>query len=421
MIVLDPVEQRVLGALLEKQVTVPATYPLTLTALRTACNQTSSREPVMDLDERTIEEVAKALKARGLLRIVWSDTGRRTLKHHQTLDEALGLAGEQHAAARAVLTVLLLRGPQSPGELRTRTERLHPFADRDDVQRTLVALAARPEPLVERLERRPREQDHRWRHLLGDAEPVAPASASSASHVSSASTGSAGGGTEALLGVGAGTRDATVVATYDAIAAPYAERLVPELARMPFEQWLLGRVAAHAVALGAPLIEVGSGPGHVTAHLAGLGAPAQGLDVSPAMVAEARRRFPDLRFGEGDLRRLLRPERAEGWAAVVAWYSLIHLAASELPEAVAALARPLLPDGWLVLALHAGPAGGAVKHQPVWFEQRVDVDIALHDEHAVARVLADAGLVDVEWYRRGPIVARDEATERLYLLARRPA
>lgn len=415
MIVLDPVEQRVLGALLEKQVTVPATYPLTLTALRTACNQTSSREPVTDLDERTIEEAAKALKARGLLRIVWSDTGRRTLKHHQTLDEALGLAGEQHAAARAVLTVLLLRGPQSPGELRTRTERLHPFVDRDDVQHTLEALAARPEPLVERLERRPREQDHRWRHLLGDAEPVASAPGPAGSPAS------AGSGTEALLGAGAGTRDATVVATYDAIAAPYAERLVPELARMPFEQWLLGRVAAHAVALGAPLIEVGSGPGHVTAHLAGLGAPAQGLDVSPAMVAEARRRFPDLRFDEGDLRRLLRPERAAGWAAVVAWYSLIHLAASELPEAVAALARPLLPGGWLVLALHAGPAGGAVKHQPVWFEQQVDVDIALHLEHAVARVLADAGLVDVEWYRRGPIVARDEATERLYLIARRPA
>ena len=113
----------------------------------------------------------------------------------------------------------------------------------------------------------------------------------------------------------------------------------------------------------------------------------------------------------------MRPERAAGWSAVLAWYSLIHLATSELPGAVAALTRPLAPGGLLVLALHAGLG---IKHQPVWFEQQVDVDIALHDQAEVARVLEGAGLVDVEWYRRGPIAARNEATERLYVLARRP-
>src|SRR6478735_4983109 len=124
---LDPEEQRVLGSLLEKQVTVPASYPLSLNALRSACNQSNSREPVSEYDEQTLEQVGRRLKERGLLRIVWSDTGRRTLKYHQTLDEALGLDDDE----RALLTVLLLRGPQAPGALRTRTERLHAFADRD--------------------------------------------------------------------------------------------------------------------------------------------------------------------------------------------------------------------------------------------------------------------------------------------------
>src|SRR5512143_1694683 len=149
--VLEAVEQRVLGCLLEKQVTVPATYPLTLNALRTACNQTSSRDPVMDLDERTVETTARSLRDRGLLRIVWADTGRRVLKYHQTLVEVLELADDE----RALVTVLLLRGAQTPGELKTRTERLHPFATREDVEACLQRLADRPGPLVRRLERRP--------------------------------------------------------------------------------------------------------------------------------------------------------------------------------------------------------------------------------------------------------------------------
>jgi uncharacterized protein YceH (UPF0502 family) len=163
---LEPVEQRILGSLLEKQVTVPASYPLTLSSLRTACSQTSSREPVMELDERTVEQVARALKDRGLLRIVWSGTGRRTLRYHQTLSEILDLGDDE----RAVLTLLLLRGPQAPGELRTRTERLHPFADRSDVEACLERMARREPPLVQQLERRPGQQDHRWVHVLGPVE-----------------------------------------------------------------------------------------------------------------------------------------------------------------------------------------------------------------------------------------------------------
>ena len=93
-------------------------------ALRTACNQSNNRDPVVAYDEQTVEQVGRRLKDRGLLRIVWSDTGRRTLKYHQTLDEVLDLAEDE----RALITVLLLRGPQAPGELRTRTERLHGFS-----------------------------------------------------------------------------------------------------------------------------------------------------------------------------------------------------------------------------------------------------------------------------------------------------
>ena len=140
--VLDAEDQRILGSLLEKQTTVPSSYPLTANALRAACNQTSNREPVVDFDQQTVERTARALKDRGLLRIVWSDTGRRTLKYHQILDERLGPEPDE----RALLTVLLLRDAQAPGELRTRTERLYGFADRGEVEACLHRMAGRPQP-----------------------------------------------------------------------------------------------------------------------------------------------------------------------------------------------------------------------------------------------------------------------------------
>ncbi|MEO5850907.1 MAG: YceH family protein, partial [Nocardioides sp.] len=169
-LILDAVAQRVLGALLEKQRTVPASYPLTLNSLRSACNQTSSRDPVVAYDETLLTEALRGLKERGLVRIVWSDRGPRTLKYHQTLDEVLALQPDE----RALVTVLLLRGPQAPGELRTRTERLHAFADRDEVETVLRRLAALPTPLVRELERRPGQQDRRWAHLLGPAPAEDP-------------------------------------------------------------------------------------------------------------------------------------------------------------------------------------------------------------------------------------------------------
>jgi hypothetical protein len=393
---LDAAEQRILGSLLEKQVTVPASYPLSLNALRNACNQSSSREPVTDYDEQLVERVARGLKDRGLVRIVWADTGRRTLKYHQALAELLELA----PAERAVLTLLLLRGPQAPGELKTRAERLHSFADRQEVEGVLAAMAERTEPLVRELERRPGQHDNRWAHLMGTGpEEAAPTD----------------GAATAVLADGPAARDAKVRTAYAAVAGVYADHLIEEFAEEPFESWLLrdvvGRAGPH------PVVEVGCGPGHVTAFLASAGAEASGIDLTPEMVAEARRRFPEGEYAVGDLRRLMRPDNDAGWGAVLAWYSLIHLAPTELPEAVASLTRPLLPGGLLVVALLAG---SGVRTFESWHDVEVDVDLVFHEPAAVRAAATAAGLVDVEWYLRGPIATRDETTERFYLLARKP-
>jgi uncharacterized protein YceH (UPF0502 family) len=397
--VLEPDDQRVLGSLMEKQTTVPGSYPLTANALRSACNQSNNREPVVDFDQQTVERTARALKERGLLRIVWSDVGRRTLKYHQVLDEQLGLDPDE----RALLTVLLLRGAQAPGELRTRAERMHAFADRGEVEACLRRMAERPQPLVRELDRRPGQQDRRWVHLLGPVPQQAEAAPAAVDR-------------DVVIAGGADLRDAKVRSSYDAVATAYADHLVDELGELPFETWLLDRVVAGAA--GQPVVEVGSGPGHVTAYLADRGAEAMGIDLSPAMVSEARRRFPGRSFEVGDLRRLTRPATSSGWAAVLGWYSLIHLAASELPDAVAALVRPLAPGGWLVLGLHAG---AEVRHLDEWFGHEVDLDVVLHDPTSVAGIVAAAGLVDLEWYLRGPLTARGETTQRLYVVARRPA
>ena len=398
---LDAEEQRVLGVLLEKQVTVPASYPMTLAGVRTGCNQSSSRDPIVDYDESTVEATLRGLKDRQLVRIVWSDTGRRTLKYHQLLAEVL----ELNDAEKALVTVLLLRGAQAPGELRTRTDRLHSFADRGEVEVVLADLAARPEPLVRELPRQRGQHDARWVHLLGDVPLADVAVAEAAHHVDR----------ESVLADGGAARDQRVRSSYDAVATAYADHLVDELiGQQPFETWLLDRVVAHAD--GAPVIEVGCGPGHVTAYLAEAGADASGVDLSPAMVEEARRRFPDGDYRVGDLRQLMRPTSAPGWSAVLAWYSLIHLAGSELPAALAALVRPLVPDGWLVVALHAG---SEVRHLDEWFEAPVDLDFVLHDPAEVVALVGAAGLTDVEWYQRGPISSRGETTQRLYVVGRK--
>jgi uncharacterized protein len=171
---LSPAQVRVLGSLIEKERATPDNYPLTMNGLLAACNQTTSRYPVVTLNEPTVESALMNLRAEGLLRVVHSRSNRAD-RYRQVLDEAL----ELDEAELAVLGVLMLRGPQTPAELKTRTERLHAFAGQDEVERVLDALARRPEPLVSRLERAPGQKEARWAHLLGGevddvAPPVAP-------------------------------------------------------------------------------------------------------------------------------------------------------------------------------------------------------------------------------------------------------
>lgn len=164
MISLDPVEARVIGALVEKQMTTPQQYPLTLNALVAACNQTSSRNPVVSYDDRTVESALTRLKEKRLLRFVFPSHGRSVTRYRQVLEEVLPLEPRQ----LALLAVLLLRGPQTAGELRSRTERTAEFASLDEVDDELDDLASREEPLVARLPREPGSKEMRYAQLLAD-------------------------------------------------------------------------------------------------------------------------------------------------------------------------------------------------------------------------------------------------------------
>jgi uncharacterized protein YceH (UPF0502 family) len=161
----DAVEIRVLGCLIEKQRTTPDVYPLTLNALRLACNQSTNRDPVVDYDENTIRSGIERLVQRKWATLAsWSN--RRSMKYRHTLDGALGLDD----AEISVLGVLMLRGPQTPGELKTRTERLHVFGDMGELTGTLDRLIERR--LAARLDRRPGQREERYRQLLAEEDEV---------------------------------------------------------------------------------------------------------------------------------------------------------------------------------------------------------------------------------------------------------
>ncbi len=165
-------QARVLGCLMEKQATTPDAYPMTLKALTTACNQTSSRNPVVAYEPTLVEATIHALKGKGLARIVHPARGERSTKYRHVADEALGFDD----AARAVVAILLLRGAQTVNELRTRTERLHHFASPDEVESTLDRLSGGSRPITRRVPRAPGQKEERWIQLLeGDVEARAAA------------------------------------------------------------------------------------------------------------------------------------------------------------------------------------------------------------------------------------------------------
>ncbi len=396
---LDPVEQRVLGALLEKQRTVPDSYPLSLNGLRTACNQSTSRDPVVAYDETTLVDTLGRLRDRALVRFV-KLTGIRVVKYHQRLEEQLNLGAPQ----AALIAVLLLRGPQTPGELRPRTERLHPFADREAVEVALRELSVADPPLVRELDRQPGQHDRRWTHLLGEAEAAPSEPAPQVDR-------------EQVLAGGSGARDRAVAAEYDRLAESYATALGDELEAKPFDRWLLGRLAADA-ASGQGL-DVGCGPGQVAGHLADLGVSMTGLDLSPEMVAQARTRHPDLPVIQGSFVVPPMPRggdpRDPGWALVTAWYAFVHLAASELVPTMAALTRVLRRGGVLAVATHVGHE---IRRPGTLWGVPTDLSFVLHDPATVVAAAEAAGLVELEWYRRSPL-PQEATTERLYLLGRR--
>ncbi len=156
-LILTDTEIRILGALIEKEFTTPEYYPLSLNALINACNQKSNRSPVVNLDE---SEVLRALQTLDEKRLVWQSQAGRVSKYEQRMARSFGIIN----AEIAVLAVLMLRGPQTVGEIRGRSERIHKFADLDEVQQTLDGL--QDQGYVMRLERQPGSKEHRWSHLF---------------------------------------------------------------------------------------------------------------------------------------------------------------------------------------------------------------------------------------------------------------
>jgi uncharacterized protein len=182
-VTITPQGGRVLGCLAEKQLTTPQQYPLTMNALTLACSQTTNRDPIMIFDDAMVETALEELKALRLVRFVLPSHGKSVIRYRQVLDEVYGL----DSSRVALLAVLLLRGPQTPGELRTRTARMAEFSSSAAVQEELAVLAGQPEPLVLLLPRRPGQKEDRWQQRLAEeaggatgAEPAARAGAAGA-------------------------------------------------------------------------------------------------------------------------------------------------------------------------------------------------------------------------------------------------
>lgn len=166
-VVLTDNEARVLGSLVEKDITTPDYYPLSLNALVNACNQKSNRDPVMNLTEETVRQALHSLNEKGLAGTASTAGDSRVAKYEHRTQEAFNFTRRE----TAVMCVLMLRGPQTPGELRGRTERMHRFEDLTDVQSTLQKLMTREEALVKMLPRQPGTKEARYAHLLCGEKP----------------------------------------------------------------------------------------------------------------------------------------------------------------------------------------------------------------------------------------------------------
>jgi ubiquinone/menaquinone biosynthesis C-methylase UbiE len=213
-------------------------------------------------------------------------------------------------------------------------------------------------------------------------------------------------------------RWADIAATYDAVASTYAERFVNELEHKPFDRHLLGRFAQAVGPLSSPahpVCDLGCGPGHIGAYLADLGLPVMGLDLSMAMVEQARRLWPALTFGQGDMTAL--PLDDSSLSAIACFYALIHIPRRLVPLALAEMQRVLIPGGILLLAAHGG---SGTLHNEVMLDQPVPIDATLFGLSELGAFVADAGFDLIDAVQRDPY-EEELATPRLYVWAvRRP-
>jgi SAM-dependent methyltransferase len=207
-----------------------------------------------------------------------------------------------------------------------------------------------------------------------------------------------------------------VRASYDAVARRYAEEIAGELSAKPVDRALYG-LFAQLVGAGAPVGDVGCGPGHVACYLAGLGLRPHGVDLSPGMVEQARDRYPGLDFSVGSFAAL--PD--VDWAGAVVPYSIIHVDPVERPTAWRNLARAIRPGGWLLVVFHLeapDQPAGSTKHLTTWWDVDVDLDFHFLDPVVVTRELADAGFDLVARTDREPWPEVEYPSRRCYLLAR---
>lgn len=312
---LNAAEARVLGCLIEKEATTPDAYPLTVNSLRNACNQSTSRDPVMGLTEHDVQMALDSLRVRGLTRTVHSTSNRAT-KYRHVLPDVLQLdAGES-----ALISVLLLRGEQTIGELKARADRQHSFGSIDEVAGTLGGLAGRDMPLVRRLDRQPGQKDARWTELLSTADASASTSAASPSDARVADV-------EVMVDV-ATSDDPYGAATaefYDLLATAHWE---------PFGFQLLDLLADSDPAAG-PIVDLGAGTGVGLAYLTAAvpGARIHAVEPSRAMRTALHTRLAI----DAELRRVTtvdpRPWGAAGLpeqaCALVVSAALGHLADDE--------------------------------------------------------------------------------------------
>jgi SAM-dependent methyltransferase len=206
-----------------------------------------------------------------------------------------------------------------------------------------------------------------------------------------------------------------IPATYDAVAGDYAALFSDELDRKPFDRELLDELALEVsrVAGQGLVCDLGCGPGHIGAYLASRGCDVVGVDISPAMLDNARERHPNLTFELGDMRAL--PFADDACIAIACFYALIHLRRAEVPAALAEMRRVLRPGGQLVLAVHGGEGE---THVDNWFERGVSVDLTLFGAAELVQLVTDAGFADCHATVRDPYEGEHQ-TPRLYLRATR--